>query len=464
MCNLWRVALSAQARSGAAPSLDRILLLCARLACLASPAHPSPDLNVLVVGGGPIGLMSAIQARLVGVPSVTIWDKRLLANPRRDNVVDMCESDRSAPAHPAALTLLENLGILQFGLTGAWSRSLFPRYLHAMDKGDNPDMLTWFKRSVRESFSWLRPPYEVRAAEAGSHARTLENEWALKIEIREVENILYKLALVLGVHLNWETQFVDVLPPENSETAAAPAAHSAPQVWRAVGRRVKGGGETAENVTAAVHVLVGADGEWSSVRERCGFELITPEVRLKMSTYCAARARDNLQQVEASGRGQGRGGGGGAAGAGGPPRPCRPAAPPPPPVDGFDGEGGEDAGAGAGGSRCKQRGGAGVGGDTNADQGLFEFVVATPDCQHVEPTGDSGEGFESVGRGVREGVEGGVGGGVDMGVYVWRPLIVSAQVTVAAECGARQRCATPPGSCRVCSAGTRADGLAPHLR
>jgi hypothetical protein len=358
----------------------------------------------------------------------------------------VCESDRSAPAHPAALTLLENLGVFHFGLTGAWSRSLFKRYLHAMEKDNNPDILTWFPRRVREYFSWLRPPHEVRGAEAGSHAEALENEWALKIEIREVENILYKLALVLGVHLHSATEFVDVLPPENSEGAA--------QVWRAVGRRVKDGRETAENVTAVVHVLVGADGEWSTVRERCGFDLITPEVRLKMSTYCASRARDNLQQVEANG--QGRGGGGGAAGAGG--------------LDGFDREGEEDEGASAGGSTCKQRGGAEVGGDTNADQGLFEFVVS-PDCQHVKHTGDSGEGVGSVGAGVREGVEGGEGGGVDMGVYVWRPLIVSAQVTVAAECGARQRCVCVCVCVCVCARQRYAyqmvlrwsDGLAPHL-
>jgi len=371
-------ALAAQARTGAASSLDRILLTCARLACLARSAHQSPDLKVLIVGGGPVGLMSAIQARLVGVASVTIWDKRSLDTGMRANVVDVSESDRSSPAHPAALSLLENLGILHWGLSGAWSRSLFRRYLHPVDN---------------------------EADETGAHAEMLENEWALKIEIRQLQHALRKLAMLLGVEVHAATEFVDVLSADNAATAGTPDAQelqrTAPQGWRAVGTRVQGTEGVAENITAEMHVLVGADGEWSSVRERVGFELITPEVRLKMSAHCAARARDHLQRAEAIDQAR-----------------CR--------RDGFDVGRGADVGAGE--SRCTQERGAGeVDENTDADAGVFGYAVS-PDCQHVVPAGASGDG-------------GGMAGGsdVDMGIYLWRPLIVSAQATVAAECGVRQR-------------------------
>ncbi len=375
-----RAALAAQARAGAAPSLDRILLTCARLACLARPAHQSPDLKVLIVGGGPVGLMSAIQARLVGVASVTIWDKRLLDTGLRANVVDVSESDRSSPAHPAALSLLENLGVLYWGLSGAWSRSLFRRYLH---------------------------PVHAETDETGAHAEMLENEWALMIEIRQLQRVLRKLAMLLKVEVHAATEFVDVLSPDNAETAGAPGAHerqrTEPQGWRAVGKQVQGTEGVAANITAEMHVLVGADGEWSSVRERVGFELITPQVRLKMSAHCAARARDHLQRVEAidqarSGR------------------------------DKVHGGGEADVGAGGGESTCTPGQGvaAASGGNTDAE-GAFGFAVS-PDCQHVVPAGTSGDG---------DGMEG--GSEVDMDTYLWRPLIVSAQATVTAECGARQR-------------------------
>ena len=129
-------ALASQARSGAA-SMDRLLLLLARLACLTSDARrssgsgewraPLSSLDVLVAGGGPVGLLSAVQARLTGA-NVGVWEKRGLLPRTRDNVVDASESDRSSPEHPAALSLMENVGLLHLGLGGMWVR---PRFLRA---------------------------------------------------------------------------------------------------------------------------------------------------------------------------------------------------------------------------------------------------------------------------------------------------------------------------------------------
>ena len=100
---LGDASLSAQALSGVSPSLDRILLLCARLACLgASAAGASSSHEVLVVGGGPVGLMAAIQARLVGLSSVTVWEKRSLHLRLRSNVVDLSESGGCHKRGPGA--------------------------------------------------------------------------------------------------------------------------------------------------------------------------------------------------------------------------------------------------------------------------------------------------------------------------------------------------------------------------
>ena len=269
-------ALSAQARSGAAPSLDRILLLCARLVCLARPyiqtqrqterrtsARPSPSLEMLVVGGGPVGLMTAIQTRLVGAGSVTLWDKRSLEQRLRANVVDLGESDCSSPAHPAALTLLENLGILHLGLSGVWSRAVFPRYVHHMHSGTASTTNTWVPSWVQSNLdaylSWMDPWRWRRAPadEARDNERELENEWALKIEIREVENVLRKVAVLLGINLLSDTHFLDLLPPEITDIDSDSHKHThthtdshdatsafatASRAWRAVGRRVLGNG------------------------------------------------------------------------------------------------------------------------------------------------------------------------------------------------------------------------------
>jgi hypothetical protein len=121
--------LASEANSGAA-SLDRLLLLLARLTCLAQNAGEGADTpstsssqkgseggNVLVVGAGPVGLMTALQARLSGM-RVTVWERRSLQERTRDNVVDAAESDRSDPEHPAALTLFENIGLLYLGMSG----------------------------------------------------------------------------------------------------------------------------------------------------------------------------------------------------------------------------------------------------------------------------------------------------------------------------------------------------------
>jgi hypothetical protein len=114
--------------------MDRVLLLLARLACLSADARREwhsraalASLRVLVVGGGPVGLLSAVQARLTGA-KVRVWEKRGLLPRTRDNVVDASESDRSSPEHPAALSLMENVGLLHLGLGGMWVR---PRFLRA---------------------------------------------------------------------------------------------------------------------------------------------------------------------------------------------------------------------------------------------------------------------------------------------------------------------------------------------
>lgn len=130
--------LASQALGGA-PSLDRLLLLLARLTCLSLDAADDAgsvggsgrravvSAGVLVVGGGPVGLMTAVQARLAGAPT-SVWEKRDIRHRTRDNVVDASESDRSDPEHPGALTLMENIGLLHLGMRGMWVR---PRFLRA---------------------------------------------------------------------------------------------------------------------------------------------------------------------------------------------------------------------------------------------------------------------------------------------------------------------------------------------
>lgn len=125
--------LALQAMAGA-PSLDRLLLLLARLTCLSSDILDGPppatlaSQQVLIVGGGPVGLMAAVQARLTGAAEVTVWEKRGHHDRTRDNIVDAAESDRSTPEHPGALALMENVGLLHLGLSGMWVR---PRFLRA---------------------------------------------------------------------------------------------------------------------------------------------------------------------------------------------------------------------------------------------------------------------------------------------------------------------------------------------
>ena len=163
-------ALAAKALGGAAPSLDRLLLLLGRLACLrqdaASEQGASPQamaaLHVLVAGGGPVGLMTALQARLAGA-RVTVWERRKLHPRTRENVVDASESDRSEPWHPGSLALMENIGLLHLGIRGMWVR---PRFV----------------RSSKDRVAQYAHTPLALAVE--------ENEWELLHSLKELEYVL----------------------------------------------------------------------------------------------------------------------------------------------------------------------------------------------------------------------------------------------------------------------------------
>ena len=173
--------LASEAMAGAA-SLDRLLLLLARVTCLAQNAREGADApstsssqkgseggNVLVVGAGPVGLMTALQARLSGM-RVTVWERRSLQERTRDNVVDASESDRNDPQHPAALTLFENIGLLYLGMSGKWMR---PRFLRGT---------------------------ALRASQYGEQ-KDADTEWDLLHSIKHLEWALQKICLLVGVHL-----------------------------------------------------------------------------------------------------------------------------------------------------------------------------------------------------------------------------------------------------------------------
>ena len=173
--------LAAQAATGAAPSLDRLLLLLARLVCLSMDdgadstvgGSAMASLQVLVVGAGPVGLMTAVQSRLAGA-TVTVWEKRRLYPRTRENVVDSSESDRSEPTHPAALTLMENIGLLHLGIKGLWAR---PRFVRAS------------------------PGHVAQYAHTPEQMTGEENEWELLHSLKELEHALHKVLLLVGVRM-----------------------------------------------------------------------------------------------------------------------------------------------------------------------------------------------------------------------------------------------------------------------
>ena len=263
--------LAAQAVRGA-PSLDRLLLL-ARLACLSdSPRDAGSDadggdaraglsgLQVLVVGGGPVGLMTAVHARLTGA-AVTVWEKREVAHRTRDNVVDASESDRSTPEHPGSLTLLENIGLLHLGISGMWVR---PRFLRAT------------KTRVAQ---YTHTPGFVPGE---------ENEWELLHSLKELEYALQKVSLLLGARLE-QAQLVSWHVDHSGPTPRYTAQ------GRSGGRGAPGGGGGAGDMQLPVDVLVGADGENSRVRGLANITAMMPQARIRMTRKCASEAKDILR-------------------------------------------------------------------------------------------------------------------------------------------------------------------------
>ena len=230
-----------------APSLDRLLLVIARLACLsaANDETKQPAVqNVLVVGAGPVGLMTSIQARLTGSTHVTVWEKRSIRTRQRTNIVVLSESDQTHPEHPAALSLLENIGALQIGMQGTYRLPHFTRFYHEHSAVNDED--------------------------SGG-----EFQWALKLQIRNLEYTLQKITAILGTQLIPHTEFVRW---EHDGTN-----------WIAVGQQ----SEHAA-VRLPVDVVVGADGEWSNVRTQGNFYIRNPKAWISLPKHCLLDAQDDL--------------------------------------------------------------------------------------------------------------------------------------------------------------------------
>ena len=170
------------------PSLDRLLLTSARLACSTSPIYSSkarevmsargagdessggesaaapPRADVLVVGGGIVGLTTAIAARLAGAP-VTLWERRALEARTRLHMVDLHELYDVEEGRSGALVLAEALGLFQIGLTGFWEplwhrRGPHGKLVAAFYAEDGFDELRWadvdFHREVhRDDHHWI---------------------------------------------------------------------------------------------------------------------------------------------------------------------------------------------------------------------------------------------------------------------------------------------------------------------
>lgn len=238
-----------------APSMDRLLLLIGRLGCLAAQTKSSLNSqHVLIVGAGPVGLLSSIQARLTGSTHVTVWEKRSIRNRLRTNVVVLSETDQALPSHPAALALLENIGLLHMGLRGTFRFPYFLRYIHEKEEAK----LTKLNENKKD---------EAREDRVHHHG---EWEWDLHLQIRDLEYALQKVTAILGTRLVPHTEFVRWEHHKSS--------------WVAVGIEMN-----TTTVLLPVEVMVGADGEWSNVRTQGNFSVQMPRARIKIPRHCMSK-------------------------------------------------------------------------------------------------------------------------------------------------------------------------------
>lgn len=273
------------------PAFDRLLLATVRLACSASPATPAaptergeaPRADVLVVGGGSVGLMTAIAARLAGA-HVVLWERRAQEARTRLHMIDVHELYCVEDGTSGALALVEALGLLDFGLRGFWEplwhrRDSSGRVVAAAYGEDGHD--------------------ELR--EGDINVDTDDYHWIVNLQIATLERALLFAAAVSGVNLYDLTTFVAYHPPSSvarrwTAVGCPTAVNSKAITTRSdaeIGIRHRhgtgpgtkngvhtdtGGGTASECVNASFDVLVAADGTRSSVRAFAGVEMVQPVV------------------------------------------------------------------------------------------------------------------------------------------------------------------------------------------
>jgi hypothetical protein len=276
-------------------SFDRLLLAAARLACAASSVDASDTeaeadseeadaetaeeaeadseptdkgrADVLVVGGGSVGLTTAVAAKLAG-GTVTLWERRALARRTRLHMIDVHELYCIEDGTAGALILVEALGLLDLGLCGFWEQ-----LWHRRDADG---------RVVGAAYG-EDGHAELRAEDVD--VQTDDFHWIVNLQIATLERALLFAAVVSGVVIEESFRFVGV---------HAPAA--AGERWAAEGCRTAGDGVCAN---ASFDVLVGADGTRSRVREAVGVPMVQPIVCLHASK-CALNTSNPVTPASTS--------------------------------------------------------------------------------------------------------------------------------------------------------------------
>ena len=407
--------------------------------------------RVLVVGAGPVGLMASIQARLTGASSVTVWEKRSISDRRRTNVVVASETDQAMPEHPAGLSLLENIGLLDVGMRGTWRFPWFRRYnqekeeaklrarrgeLEDEEEGARAEGLEQEEGGGGGDLLLSTPA----APNMGGGELSGEYEWDLHLQIRDLEYALQRVAAVLGVQLvpytiftRWQlnrsstahSRWVAVghQTRTNTGTLSRPGdpehEHCRDEQESGRGNNVRRyrqcGGDDSPSVPATddpsvptattpivipVDVVVGADGEWSKVRGLANFSMQTPRAQIRMPRNCLAHARDDrLGNIVSRAMEQ----------------------------------------AGGGSERAvHEGGGSGYVQDFILSEGCDETILDDDDDDDDDDDGDDDDD-EGDGKDTGDSENNLITSSVSQVTRTWQPLVVTLQITVPVGCGDAHR-------------------------